>query len=428
MDGKMEDMEDAKMEDKEELGSPAREEDTLSAEQKRALQAVLSGRNVFITGSAGTGKSYLIRLLVDKLRSIMGPEVAVTASTGNAAHNLRLGARTPQSLFCFFDGCKNAPSPVWNAYKVLLIDECSMITRADFETMNSLAQTSRGSKLPFGGLQLILVGDFLQLPPVASPVVYIFETDLWKELCFTTVMLTTPFRQPDPLFSSILNRIRVGAHSREDVQRLMANVPARSKVEPTHLFTQNERVSEKNTCMLTTLQGDTYRWDPDTTDVQGRPAPVDLARAKKNYVTLELRVGAQVMLTVNMSFEDGLVNGSRGVVLRIEDNAPVVLFENGRAFKINAIKQVCQLANGSVTVVHVPLVLAWAMSIHKSQGQSLDSVFVSGRDAFAPGQIYVALSRARSLKGLKAIELNNIKTCPKALEFYRQLKGLPSVV
>jgi ATP-dependent DNA helicase PIF1 len=382
---------------------------------------VLRGDNVFITGSAGTGKSYLIQLLVEKLRHIMGSEVAVTASTGSAAHNLRLGARTPQSLFCFFKGCKNAPSPAWAAYKVLLIDECSMIDRVDFETMNTLAQTVRGSKEPFGGMQIILVGDFLQLPPVASPLVYIFETDLWQELCLTTVVLTTPFRQLDPLFSAILNRIRVGAQSREDLQLLVGNVPAQSKVEPTHLFSVNERVDAKNVGMLATLPGDTYVWDPDTTDVQGRPSENDLTKARKDFVPLKVRVGAQVMLTVNMSFEDGLVNGSRGVVVAIQDNAPVVLFAHGRTFKINAVKHVCQLTRGTMTAVHIPLVLAWAMSIHKSQGQSLDCVFVSGSNAFAPGQMYVALSRARSLKGLKAVDLNNIKTCPKALDFYRRL-------
>lgn len=395
--------------------------DTLSDEQQKALQAVLGGRNVFITGSAGTGKSFLIRLLVKRLRSFMGDEVAVTASTGNAAYNLRLGARTPHSLFCFAEGANNQPSAAWRKFKTLLIDECSMIDRQVFETMNSLAQQARGSPKPFGGLQLILVGDFLQLPPVAKPIVYMFETDLWQELCLTTIVLTTPYRQPDPKFSSILNRIRVGAQSREDLQLLMSNKPAESKVEPTHLYTRNDSVSTQNLKKLHTLPGDSYTWTATFT-VDGRPSPEEVSKAKKDFPPLTLRVGAQVMLTVNMSFPDGLVNGARGVVLRIEGDCPVVLFAHGRAFAINALKHVCLLTNGKLTALYVPLILAWAMSIHKSQGQSLDSVSVSGKDAFAPGQVYVALSRARGLHGLTATNLhNNIKTCPRALEFYRRL-------
>jgi len=399
--------------------------DTLSDEQQKALQAVLGGRNVFITGSAGTGKSFLIRLLVKKLRSVMGDEVAVTASTGSAAYNLRLGARTPQSLFCFAEGAKNSPSPAWRKFKTLLIDECSMIDRQVFETMNGLAQAARGSSKPFGGLQLILVGDFLQLPPVAKPVVYMFETDLWQELCLTTIVLTTAFRQPDPKFSSILNRIRVGAQSREDLQLLMSNKPAESKVEPTHLYTRNNSVSEQNLKKLHTLPGDTFNWAASFT-VEGRPPADEVAKAKKDFPPLTLRVGAQVMLTVNMSFPDGLVNGARGVVLRVEGDCPVVLFTHGRAFAINALKHVCLLTNGKLTALYMPLILAWAMSIHKSQGQSLDSVSVSGKDAFAPGQVYVALSRARGLHGLMATNLHDtIKTCPKALEFYRRLAHAP---
>jgi ATP-dependent DNA helicase PIF1 len=395
--------------------------ETLSPEQTTALQAVLSGRNVFITGSAGTGKSFLIRLLVERLRSAMGTQVAVTASTGSAAYNLKLGARTPQSLFCFAVGADNPPSTAWRTFNTLLIDECSMITSQVFELMDRLAQASRGSSKPFGGLQLILVGDFLQLPPVAQPVVYIFETSLWQDLCLATVVLTTPFRQSNVTFSNILNRIRVGAQSREDLQLLMSNKPAQSKVEPTHLYTLNKSVDQQNKKKLDTLPGDIYTWAADFA-VEGRPPAADVTKAQKDFPPLTLRVGAQVMLTVNMSFPDGLVNGSRGVVVRIEENAPVVLFTHGRAFAIQALKHVCALPNGKLTVSYVPLILAWAMSIHRSQGQSLDYVSVSGKDAFAPGQVYVALSRARGLQGLTASDLhNNIKTCPKALDFYRRL-------
>jgi len=420
-DEKEEEPKRIKSEDEEPKRIKSEDEETLSIQQKNALQAVLSGRNVFITGSAGTGKSFLIRLLVERLRSAMGAQVAVTASTGSAAYNLRLGARTPQSLFCFAVGADNTPAPAWRTFNTLLIDECSMITSQVFELMNTLAQASRGSPKPFGGLQLILVGDFLQLPPVAKPVVYIFETGLWQDLCLSTVVLTTPFRQLDVTFSNILNRIRVGAQSREDLQLLMSNKPAQSKVEPTHLYTLNKSVDLQNKRKLDTLAGDTYTWAADFT-LEGRPPPAEVEKAKSDFPPLTLRVGAQVMLTVNMSFPDGLVNGSRGVVLRIEDNAPVVLFTHGRAFAIQALKHVCTLPNGKLTVLYVPLILAWAMSIHRSQGQSLDYVSVSGKDAFAPGQVYVALSRARGLHGLNASDLhNNIKTCPKALEFYRRL-------
>jgi ATP-dependent DNA helicase PIF1 len=399
-----------------------------AASYAKTLQLARAGRNMFITGPAGCGKSYSLRGVYDELRQFK--RVAVTASTGSAAHNLGLGASTMQSMFGFSEQAKNPKaSRLWAEYDVLIIDECSMIGPKLFALIDRLAKEARRSGEPLGGMQLILVGDFLQLPPVADKEedkdapTYIFETPLWHLLHLAVVSLKTPFRQRDPRFSSMLNRFRVGEPTAQDIEMLEANVPDPNLGPLVSLYSKNPEVDYNNNKELQLLPKPEYRWTPTITP-EGKPFKDQIKKIQADYKPVVIRVGAPVMLTANLSQEFGLVNGARGVVVDVKDNCPVVEVASGR-FAICPRQQVHELFGGTVTVLYMPVALAWAMSIHKSQGQSLDRVSVSCHGAFCPGQIYVGLSRATSLagldvKGLKK-EFRSVGVCKKTVQFYQDI-------
>lgn len=404
----------------------------MSDEHARAVQLALNGDNLFITGPAGCGKSEIIRKLVENFEAT-GRSVDVAASTASAAYNLDLGASTLQSLFGFYEQSKVASSR-WNLKQALIIDECSMVSPALFAKMDELARQARKSDEPMGGLQVILVGDFLQLPPVPNKTKefqtkeeFIFEMSLWFAMRFKPVVLRTAFRQRDPRFAGILNRIRTGTQSEADVALLESNVPDPKRRLPTSLFSKNAAVDACNRQHLQGLVPKTsFEWKP-VFETEGQPLKDLVDKVKNHFQTLVVRVGARVMLTANLSQKDGLVNGARGVVHSVVDSCPVVQFRDGRAFMIQPRKVVHELIGGKLVVVHMPLTLAWAMSIHKSQGHTLERVSVNCNDVCNPGQLYVALSRATSLagidvKGLRKSLKSHRSVSEKAVKFYEGLK------
>lgn len=402
----------------------------MSDEHARAVQLALNGDNLFITGPAGCGKSEIIRKLVENFEAV-GRTYDVAASTASAAYNLDLGASTLQSLFAFSE-LSPVASPRWNLKQALIIDECSMVGPALFAKMDELARQARKSDQPMGGLQVILVGDFLQLPPVSkdkksqAKEEFIFEMSLWFAMRFKPVVLRTAFRQRDPLFAGILNRIRTGTQSEADVARLESNVPDPDGGQPTCLFATNDKVNECNGRYLRQLESEvSYEWKPDFKS-EGVPLKNLVDNVRGQFQPVELRVGARVMLTANLSQKDGLVNGARGVVHSVVDNCPVVQFRACRAM-IQPRKVVHELIGGKEVVVYMPLTLAWAMSIHKSQGHTLERVSVNCNEVRNPGQLYVALSRATALsgidvKGLRKSLKSHRSVSEKAVKFYEGLK------
>jgi len=408
----------------------------MAADHQRAVQIAMSGRNLFATGPAGSGKSVLIVKLLQELETI-GKKVFLCASTASAAHNLGYGATTLQSRFGFHE---NSPQPkardTWCEPDVLIIDEISMVGPYLFAMMDRLAKQARKCNEPMGGLQLICVGDFMQLPPVPNklhltPEQFIFEMPLWQALAFKTVVLQTSFRQPDPQFAGILNRIRLGTQSDADVDLLEANVPKRQSTELTCLYATNQDVDKYNMEQLTRIRTpDEYQWVPEFA-IEHQPMETMVVKTKKEYHALVLRPGAKVMLTANISQEHGLVNGARGTFHSMVDNCPAVQFPDHLCV-IKPRKVVHELIGGKLSVVFMPLVLAWAISIHKSQGQTLDDVFVDCDKVFLEGQIYVALSRASSLAGIQvkglrqALKASNghkarRSVSEKAIAFYEKL-------
>jgi ATP-dependent DNA helicase PIF1 len=417
----------------------------------------MHGSNIFITGGAGVGKSYLTSLIVKNLRDT-GMRVRVTASTGVAAS--LVNGQTLHSLL----GLGLADKPVdvlinmamkrrkvvntWRNMDVLVIDEVSMLDPDFFTKVDLVVSAMRGNNDPFGGLQVVLVGDFFQLPPVhprgRSPDMakFVFETDTWENLVDECVELTEIFRQDNTsVFAHTLRKIREADLDLDDIERLLSRVntdPAHAKgVVPTQLYARRTDVAELNTTHLSklnSLTSTTYDYTIETTMPEGVDDAVTRAELKKfaSFVestmqvprSLELREGAQVMMLSNQR-TTGLVNGSRGVVVGWDGGNPVVRFKHITTTIEPHTWEFERESVGTVCVRQIPLQLAWAVTIHKSQGMSLDCAEMSlDHSVFEYGQAYVALSRVRSLEGVKIVKFDHrvIRADPRVRKFYASIK------
>lgn len=402
----------------------------MDEDQMRAATLVERGENVFLTGAAGTGKSWLLKEIIRLVRSKMpSRKLYVTSSTGKSA--LHIGGTTLFKAFGF--------PKVGAAFKcpdrcqgdiTLILDEISMITIQLLEHLDALLRHHRKIKKPMGGIQVVFVGDFLQLPPVdrkrppgVSPD-YCFESKVWKDLNLRVVELTMVYRQEDMAFIQMLHRIRKGEPSSGDSTKLrsMYEKQSNGEIQPSILFCKVAEVDGFNSRELKKLEGKVHKFAAYATAKKGRVSDKQLKEAVGNLSVpnpVELKVGAQVSLATNY-LKIGLGNGSRGVVIDFEDSWPVVRFAT-KIVKIRPYQwEVALPGNKVVVVTAIPLQLAWAMTIHKSQGSSIDYVHVNMSGAFAYGQVYVGLSRATSRQGLSVEGFNpkNVKACPKALAFY----------
>ncbi|KAF5387400.1 hypothetical protein D9757_005787 [Collybiopsis confluens] len=430
----------------------------LSQEQSQILRLVEDGKSVFYTGSAGTGKSVLLREIIKSLKKKFKAldAVAITASTGIAACNI--GGVTMHSFAGFGLGLENAKELAskvrknkkattrWARTQVLIIDEVSMVDGDLFDKLAEVGSILRKNSRPFGGIQMVVTGDFFQLPPVtkSGAVKFAFEATHWPQAIERTFNLTQVFRQKDPAFVNMLNEMRFGRLSQQSIGKfrsLSRNIVYEDGLGPTELFPRREEVDRSNQTRLNRLTDDARTF----TAIDG--GAVDGPQREKllgNFMapqTLVLRVEAQVMLIKNI--DETLVNGSMGRIIRFADpntymqegeippttttlskpssstskpgaNArptqflPVVEFilPNGQHKEMLVMPEnfKVELPSGEVQAsrTQLPLILSWAMSIHKSQGQTLDRVKVDLGKVFEKGQAYVALSRATSLDGLQA--------------------------
>ena len=420
----------------------------MSGEQLRVYRAcVEQGRNVFLTGPGGTGKSFLTREIIAGLNDKLGGGVFVTASTGVAAVNV--GGVTLHSWAGFglckqpFEELKRAVhSPQkrevkerWLAAKALVVDEVSMVGTELFDKLEAFARYVRGSARPFGGIQLVLVGDFLQLPPVpdaggaAESAKFVFEGAAWPRLQLQCFELTHIFRQgADPEYAAVLNEIRHGRISERDAALIEACKrvfdPA-AAVRPTVLHAHRGDTAAENAehfARLDTPVREFRSWDT------GAEQHVEtLNRNCQAPRVLQLRVGAQVMLLRGIP-ETALVNGSRGVVTRLPERDgehwAEVRFLDGEVREVKRVEFEMFLGRKSVAKrTQLPLMLAWATTIHKAQGSTLDCVEMALDKAFAEGQVYVALSRATSRSALyvRSFDPLKIKANERVLAFYAQM-------
>ncbi|NXF91505.1 PIF1 helicase, partial [Eubucco bourcierii] len=409
----------------------------LSAEQEAVLGAVRSGKSIFFTGCAGTGKSFLLKKIVG---SLPPKSTYATASTGVAA--CHIGGTTLHA----FAGIGSGKAPLeqciqlaerpgvrqhWLACQHLIIDEISMVDGKFFDKLEAVARAVRKRDEPFGGIQLIICGDFLQLPPVCKAneeTKFCFQARSWRKCIHINMELTEVRRQTDKTFISLLSAVRLGRCTEEVTRLLMqtaANRSERDGILATRLCTHKDDVEITNERRLQQLSGELHIFEALDSD----PMLVKLIDAQCPVGgRVELKLGAQVMLAKNLDVSQGLVNGARGVVVGFENEQkglPKVRFLCGVTQVIKMEKWVFKGASGvHLSRQQLPLKLAWAISIHKSQGMSLDCVEISLSRVFESGQAYVALSRARSLAGLRVLDFDPkvVRADPSVLQFYRHLR------
>jgi ATP-dependent DNA helicase PIF1 len=429
-------------------------------DQKRAVYFAVTGKSFFLTGAGGTGKSYVIRSIVEALNR-EGKDVALTAMTGCAALLLGKGAKTLHSWAGIGLGKESADIIVskikksfkakknWLSMDCLIIDEVSMMTPDLLDKLDLIGRGVRKNmnKRPFGGLQVILVGDMYQLPPVNKEQenMFVFEAEVWKTVIQDYVILNTVHRQSDPVFLKILEEARAGKLSQESIAILETrrnNSWKKLEIKPTLLFTRRADVEQINMTQLKKCEGSdvTFKaktvYSPAAFAVHASDQEKAWATEKmdKNgaYVPeLTLRVGAQVMLLTNKDVEHGLVNGSRGVIERFCDGPeplPMVKFKNGEVIIIERASWASEDLEG-FNREQIPLRLAYAVTIHKAQGATLDCALIDiGGNTFEYGQAYVALSRVKSLDCLYIWDLapNAFMVHPKVKTFFAELNHLPA--
>lgn len=361
-------------------------------------------RKLFITGSAGTGKTWLIKRIVEWART-KKLKIAVTAATGSAA---KLIGGTTLHAWSGYDAKKTDAYNLYKMgkrkledYRVLIIDEISMVTDEHLDLIDQTLRDAKDSEERFGDLIVIVLGDFYQLPPVKGD--WAFMASCWD--CFETITLDRVYRQTDPVFTSILEKIRVGSITNDVKKILRSRIGINLEyqaIEPTRLYSHRIDVSKFNNEHLENLSG-IMKYEAK-----------DIKEKVDSILEKDLRIanGAQVMLIKNLDFAKGLINGSRGVVI---DHTPSMITVRFKDY-IETITPV--ELNGRY---QFPLKLAWALTIHKSQGMSLDSMVVDLTEVFEDHQVYVALSRARSLESLsieKEFSSSVITINPQVREFY----------
>jgi ATP-dependent DNA helicase PIF1 len=444
---------------------------TLSTEQSAALATVAAGKNIFLTGAGGTGKSHVIRAIAE-WATAAGIRFAITAMTGCAALILSqaglmrprtlhswagvgLARETPHELAATIQ--KNrAAKRRWLDTQLLVIDEISMCTPEFLEKLDLIGRRVRNTNRPFGGIQLVLAGDFCQLPPVVrgeDTTRFVFEMPLWTTLVQETHYLTKLQRQTDPVFQKILTEARLGRLSEESQNALESRMGLpwqTNEIRPTLLFTRNAEVDRVNRANMEALEGERRVFTAETATLASEqdrrlisPSDPAVVAALERLDTdapyekiLELCVGAQVMLLVNISpektIDDGppLVNGSRGVIVgyTAATGLPIVKFCD-RRMPVPIDRAIWWLPDyDGIGRSQIPLRVAYALTIHKSQGATLDSALVDiGASTFEFGQAYVALSRVRSLEGLYVWKLDprKIRCHPAVVRFYESLAPTP---
>jgi predicted ATPase len=387
--------------------------------QKDALEILKMGYNCYITGAAGSGKTHLLNEYIKFLKN-KGVEVGITASTGIAATHMGgttihswsgLGIRDELTEYDLEDlESKKYLHDRFTNTDVLIIDEVSMLHHFRLDLIERIARHLKRNQLPFGGMQVILCGDFFQLPPISrmgeKESHFVYESETWKKLNLKICYLEEQFRHKDDKLLKILNGIRGNNLSEESLLCLNSrnNACLKEGIEPTKLHTHNINVDTINDTELNKLPGQIFTYQME--DKGRKPLVEALKKSCLAPEVLRLKKGARVMFVKN-NFEEGYANGTLGKVIECSNYGPKVMLTSGKIITPEKVNWVVE-DEGKVkaTITQYPLRLAWAITVHKSQGMSLDAVEVDLSKSFEQGMGYVALSRVRTLEGLRILGIN----------------------
>lgn len=398
--------------------------------QEQALTALKTGANVFLTGEPGAGKTYVLNQYIAWLEAA-GLTVAVTASTGIAATHIGgmtihswsgIGIRDTLSRYDLDQiTTKEKLVKRFERVHVLVIDEISMLEGTILDMVDLVLKVARGKSEPFGGVQVVFVGDFFQLPPITKPgstMRYAFASRAWENARPLICYLSEQWRHEDELLSNLLGAIRRNEVEEEHYTLLNEQKEiAYEGIVPTRLYTHNADVDAVNLDQLRAIGGSGRVF---TMSSKGsKPLVEGLMRTCLSPQALTLKEDAMVMCTKN-NFEAGYVNGTLGRIVSFDPDGgwPVVETAGGRRVTIEPLSwEVSEEGKILASITQVPLRLAWAITIHKSQGMSLDAAEIDLTKAFVYGQGYVALSRVRTLAGLKVLGIggNALSVDPKVV-------------
>ncbi|MFH1192081.1 MAG: PIF1 family DEAD/DEAH box helicase [bacterium] len=391
--------------------------------QKTALEILKTGQNVFLTGPAGSGKTFVLNKFIKYLKD-NNITVAITASTGIAATHLNgktvhswsglgINDTIDGKIFKKIIHKRGLQRRILKT-STLIIDEISMLSAKQLDAVDAICRAVRGNDLPFGGMQVIFCGDFFQLPPIQraerEQVMYAYNSEVWKKMDIKICYLNEQHRQKDNDLVKVLNDIRRNLVSEEtrDLVLSRKNKKFAGNVKPAKLFTHNIDVDRINDLELKKIQEKSYVYVMRS---KGRDRMVE--SLKKSCLAperLALKVGAQVMFVKN-NFEQGYVNGTMGQVIGFTEDRKLPIVQTFQGDEIIASPAEWEIEEDSrmlAKIRQIPLRLAWAITVHKSQGMSLDAAEVDLTKTFEYGMGYVALSRVRSLEGLSVIGINEM--------------------
>ena len=427
----------------------------LSEKQQFAFDRYLDGDNIFITGPGGCGKTKLIKLIVDHAK-LNKKRVKVCAMTGCAAVLLECGAKTFHSWAGFglanedeeriIEKIMNSPMKKKNWYTtdILIIDEVSMMSNKLFNIFYTVSKKVRKSIKVFGGIQVIFSGDFYQLPPIDDD--FCFTSDYWHGCFHEQIILDKIFRQDDPIWVKILNQIRQGYMTKKSFNRIHEQLDRKLPLDytPTSIMPRRFSVDQINTRELKKIDKPIVKFKIKGIDIDSlsdkdkkmagsfseQQKRVEYDNLKSNMVCLEeleLKIGAQVLCICNLDMdnENQICNGSQGIVIDFKEDGPLVKFNNGEVRTIEYHSWKSETIP-DIGIQQIPLILSWAITIHRAQGITLEMAELDiGDNIFEKGQTYVALSRIKSIDGVYLTHFNpsKIQIDTRVKDFYERIKN-----
>jgi ATP-dependent DNA helicase PIF1 len=421
------------------------------------FNSYLNGKNIFITGPGGTGKTFAIKQIYEHAKS-NNKRISVTALTGVAAILLDCNATTLHSWAGIGTAKKTNTYIInkisnskfyrhnWENTDILIIDEISMMSSRIFELLNKIGKVIRNNYVSFGGIQIIFSGDFFQLPPVIEDI-FCFQSEEFNNSFDMIINLTKIYRQTDVVYKKLLTNMRKGLITKKSIELLNNKIVSvdfdKSSTDITRLVPTKQKAYSINDYFLTQIKNKKYVYKRTCKEKTDNLSSLEKLKLdlmsdgeKDNEYTfikestlseenLTLKKGAYVMSIANLDMNFGIANGSTGMVVDFtKENLPIVQFDK---HKIVIGKKEWKSENvPGISMFQIPLILAWGITIHKAQGLTLEKAIVDiGKDIFEAGQMYVALSRLKSLDGvfLKEFDINNLKINKNVLDYYKTLEN-----